>query len=331
MTLIVRYPPSAQIATTIRIYEISILHGNTIMDYDVIPVGHSLAFHFHGYNIRPFLEAQLAPYSTRLTPYYKSFVGLSDTSNFAAGLESIKFTTRRAAAPSPIATGISQIIHATSTTFASPAEAVEAPTPLPSQVVEPAANSNGTSTLNNTIWLCLLVYTLILITFAAGLIAYGRPDVQLQPAVADAEPSKVEKDEAVDAPIQLEEKTEDPVCVKEQHFAIDEVTYILMVTRIQELEAHVDQLEDVEEELQARVDDLEDVEEELEGTIDSLQTRATQAGQEAAWKKEKQKLQDETSTVQKGLDRKEAENQRQRNDHLKKGERMAPGREPTAI
>ena len=143
INLIFKYLPSLQITKTIRNHEISILDGNTVMDYDVIPVGHSLAFHFRGYNIRPFLEAQLVPYSTRLMPYYKSFVGLSDTSNFAAGFDSIKFTTRRAAAPSPIATGISQIIHATSTTFASPAEAVETPTPLPSQVVEQAANSNG--------------------------------------------------------------------------------------------------------------------------------------------------------------------------------------------
>ena len=120
------------------------------------------------------------------------------------------------------------------------------------------------------------------------------------------------------SPIQLEGKTKDLVNVKEQQFNVDEVGYILMVTRMQELEARVDQLEDVEEELQARVDDLEDVEEKLEGTIDSLQTKATQAGQEAAWRKEKQKLQDENSTVQMDVDKKNAENQRQQKDHRRK-------------
>ena len=281
-------------------------------------IGHSLAFHFHGYNIRPFLETQLAPCSTRLTPYYKSFVGLSDTSNLAAVLNSVKSTTQRAAAPSPIATQIIQITHATSTTFASAAEAIEVSTPLSSHIVEDVTNSNGSSTLNNAIWLCLFLYILILLAFAAGLMAYGRPKKRSQPAIAAPVPGIPKLNPVESTPPLSEEK---PTMLSKGQCTDDDETHRLQGKRIIELETVLEQATNT---LGDRVIHLENVEKQLKGSIQSLQTQAnapspppqSQAAQESAWSKKKKKLEDENSILREGSKRKDATIQTQKTAHL---------------
>ena len=290
------------------------------MDYHAIPIGHSIAFSFDGYNMRPYLDSQLAPYFDRLAPYSGSFVGMSDASQLAAAFDSIRTTTLRAAAPSPIATRILHITHAASTTFVSPAEAVEAPTPLPSQVVEEATTLNGTSTLNNTIWLVFFLYIVVLLAFMGVLMAYGRPKERPQPETF--------KEKLVYfAPSMTEEK---PIMVSRGQSTDEDETYNLLQKRILELET----LEEATNGLRDRVIHLENVEEQLKGTVKSLRAQPTaalplpplpsppppqsQADQEFAWSKQKKKLQDDNSKLREDSTKKDATIRTQKTAHLEK-------------